>query len=135
MNTYLDKIGGLGSVIAATAAAAPCCLPFLAAVGSAVGLGAFSTYSEYLPYAVQGFAFLAVVGAFLSFRKHQNSLPLMLVIVSFGALIYVYNVFLVASLLYFALILLVIAAIWNTVATRKCNQCPPNEREQSLEQP
>ena len=120
---HLDKIGGTGSFFAAAAAAAPCCLPFLAAIGGAIGLGAFSAYSNYFSFGVQGFAFFAVVGAFLSFQKHKNVFPLILVTISFGSLIYVYNFALIAWLLYFALLLLAISAVWNTIAIKKCNQC------------
>jgi hypothetical protein len=127
MNTHLDKIGGLGSIIAATATATatagPCCLPFLATIGGTIGLGVLSEYSNYLSFGVQAFAFFAVVGAYLSFQKHKNAFPLVLVIISFGSLIYVYNVALVAWLLYSALSLLAISAIWNTIAIKKCNQC------------
>ncbi|MBT8123556.1 MAG: hypothetical protein KJO81_01885 [Gammaproteobacteria bacterium] len=123
MNTHLDKIGGVGSIIAAAAAAAPCCLPFLAAIGGAIGFGAFSSYSNYFSYGVHAFAFLALVGAFLSFQKHKNAYPLALVIISFVALIYVYNIALVAWLLYTALALLGISAIWNTISIKRCNQC------------
>ena len=123
MNTHLDKIGGIGSVIAATAAAAPCCLPFLATVGSTIGLGVFSSYSSYLSYGVQVFAFFVVIGAFLSLQKHKNVFPLLLAIISFGTIIYVYNFALVAWLLYSALSVLAISAIWNTISINSCNQC------------
>lgn len=123
MNTHLDKIGGAGSILAATAAAAPCCLPFLATIGGAIGLGVFSEYSTYISYGVQIFAFFALIGAALSFKKHRNIFPLILVAISLGSLIYVYNFVLVAWLLYLALALLAISAIWNTIATKRCNQC------------
>lgn len=123
MNTHLDKIGGIGSIFAATAAAAPCCLPFLATIGGAIGLGAFSAYSNYLSYGVQIFAFFAVIGAFFSFQKHKNIFPLVLVFISFISLVYVYNFSLVAWLLYTALVLLAISAILNVIFIKRCNRC------------
>lgn len=123
MKESLVNIGGLGSIVAAVAAAAPCCLPFLASVASAVGLSALLPYSEFIGYMVQGFGLLAVVGAFLSFRKHGKFGPVLLTVVCVAALVVVYNISLLAWLLYAALAGLLFAAIWNMLESKRCNQC------------
>jgi hypothetical protein len=117
MKESLLSFGGVGSSVSAVAAAAPCCLPFLASVASTVGLSAL------LPYSAQIFGLLAVFGAFLSFRKHGKYGPLALTVVCFGALVVVYNISLLGWLLYSALVGLMVAAIWNTLEARRCNQC------------
>lgn len=124
MKESLDKIGGTGSIISAVASAAPCCLPFLASVAGTVGLSSLLPYSEYIVYFVQAFGIVAVFGAFLSFQKHRKLGPLTLTVLSVAALIFVYNVSLLAWLLYSGLSGLVIAAIWNTIESKRCNQCP-----------
>ena len=124
MKESLDKIGGLGSIISAMAAAAPCCVPFLASIAGTVGLGSLLPYSGYIVYLVQLFGILAVVGAIFSFKKHRKIAPLILTVVCVATLIFVYNVSLVAWLLYSGLVGLVIAAIWNTLESKRCNQCP-----------
>jgi hypothetical protein len=99
-------------------------LPFLASVAGAVGLSALLPYSACMVFLVQGFGVLAIVGAFLSFKKHHKVGPLLLTTVSVVALFYAYNVALVAWLLYSGLAGLLIAALWNTVESKGCKQCP-----------
>lgn len=123
MKESLVNIGGVGSLVSATAAAAPCCLPLLASVASTVGLSALLPYSEFIGYIVQIFALLAAVGAFLSFCKHRKIGPLVITVVCVAVLVIVYNVSLVAWLLYSALVGLVVAAIWNMIESKRCNQC------------
>lgn len=123
MKDSLVNIGGVGSLVSATAAAAPCCLPLLASVGSTVGLSALLPYSEFIGYIVQFFTLLAAVGAFLSFRNHRKFGPLAITVVCVAVLLIVYNVSLVAWLLYSALVGLVVAAIWNMFESTRCNQC------------
>lgn len=123
MKESLVSIGGVGSIASAAAAAAPCCLPFLASVAGAVGLSALLPYSQYIAYLVQAFGFIAVVGAILSFRQHRKYGPLVLTAACVIGLLVVYNVSLIAWLLYSALVGLVLAAIWNTYESKRCNQC------------
>ncbi|WP_127347355.1 MerC family mercury resistance protein [Pseudidiomarina mangrovi] len=123
MKESLLSFGGIGSGVAAVAAATPCCFPVLASVASIVGLSALLPYSEYIAYIVQIFGLLAVVGAYLSFRKHGKHGPLALTVLCFSALLVVYNIFLLGWLLYSALVGLVVAAIWNTLEAKRCNQC------------
>lgn len=123
MKASLVNIGGVGGIVSAVAAAAPCCLPLLASVASAVGLSALLPYSGYIAYFVQFFGLLAVIGAFLSLRKHGKYGPFVLTLLSASALVVVYNISLVAWLLYSALAGLVVAAIWNMLESKRCNQC------------
>jgi len=41
---FLDKLGSVGAIL--TAATCAVCFPFLAVVGSAIGLGIFGRYAE-----------------------------------------------------------------------------------------
>lgn len=125
MKESLVNIGGIGSITSAVAAAAPCCLPFLASVASTVGLSALLPYSESIGHIVQIFALLAAAGAFLSFRKHRKFGPFVITVVCVAALVVVYNFSLVAWLLHSALVGLVVAAIWNMIESKRCNQCTP----------
>lgn len=123
MKESLVSIGGAGSIFSALAAAAPCCLPFLASVAGAVGLSALLPYSQYIAYLVQAFGVIAAIGAFLSFRRHGKYGPLALTVACVVGLIVVYNVSLIAWLLYSALAGLVLAALWNNYESKRCNQC------------
>ena len=123
MKESLDKVGSIGCLISAIAAAVPCCLPFLASVAGVIGLSSFAPYSSYIVYAVQGFGLLAVVGAFLAFRKHGTIWPFLLAMISVTAIVYVYNFSLIPLLLYSGLTGLVISAFWNIFEARKCGQC------------
>lgn len=123
MKESLVSIGGVGSIASAVAAAAPCCLPFLASVAGAVGLSALLPYSQYISYLVQAFGIIAAIGAILSFRRHRKYGPLVLTVTCVAGLLMVYNVALIAWLLYAALVGLVVAAIWNTYESKRCNQC------------
>ena len=123
MKESLVGVGGVGRIASAIAAAAPCCLPFLASVASAVGLSALLPYSAFISYLVQAFGILAAIGAFLSFRRHGKSGPLVLTAVCVVSLLVVYNISLIAWLLYSSLVGLVVAAIWNTFESKRCNQC------------
>ena len=123
MKESLTSVGGAGSILSAIAGAAPCCLPFLASIASTIGLSTLLPYSLYTTYLVQGFGILAVAGAYLSYKQHGKHAPLLLSTTSVAALIFVYNVTLLAWLLYAALAGLVVAAIWNMVEVRRCQQC------------
>jgi hypothetical protein len=70
MKTYLEKIGGIGSVIAA--AACPVCFPKLALIGALFGLGALGAYESQLFLAAQALIALAVVGHALAYLRHRK---------------------------------------------------------------
>jgi mercuric ion transport protein len=69
MKTYLDKLGSFGSVV--TAAACPACFPQLAALGTALGLGALAGYEGQIFLATKILVALAMVGHVLAFFNHR----------------------------------------------------------------
>lgn len=70
MKTYLEKIGGVGAVVAA--AACPICFPKLALIGAFFGLGAFSAFEYQFLVAAQALVALAVAGHVLSYFEHRK---------------------------------------------------------------
>ncbi len=64
----------IGAVLAASMA--PCCLPLLAAIGSASGVAALGIEPETGLRVMQGFALLAAGGAIVNFRKRGHAAPL-----------------------------------------------------------
>jgi MerC mercury resistance protein len=70
MKTYLEKIGGVGSVIAA--AACPVCFPKLALIGALFGLGALGAYESTLFAAAQFLVVVAVLGHALAYLRHRR---------------------------------------------------------------
>lgn len=80
MKTYLEKIGGIGAIIAA--AACPLCFPKLALLGALLGLGAFAAYETQLLIAALVLVALAVAGHVLSYRRHKKRRLLVLALVS-----------------------------------------------------
>ena len=63
----LDKFGAVGALLAA--AVAPCCFPLLAALGTALGLGALQSWRGYMDYAIQGFVVISATGSLFAFRQ------------------------------------------------------------------
>jgi mercuric ion transport protein len=74
MRVHLDKVGGIGAVVAA--AACPICFPKLALIGAVFGLGAFSAYEFQFLIAAQVLVGLAAVGHLLSYRRQRRAWPL-----------------------------------------------------------
>src|SRR6266446_6160286 len=70
MKTHLEKIGGLGAIIAA--AACPVCFPKLALLGALFGLGALSAYESQLFIAAQVLVALAVLRHVLAYLQHRR---------------------------------------------------------------
>ena len=89
--TYIDKLGAFGSIIAALAAATPCCLPLLAAGGASLGLGFLWPYQVELGWLFQSFALVALLGVFFAYRRHKKVLPLLLAVVAFAAIVIYYQ--------------------------------------------
>ena len=113
----LDRIGSIGSLIAAVAA--PCCFPLFATIGTALGLGALSQYEGTILYIFQGFAAVTVIGLLVSFLKHRNVAPLLLGTVACILLGYhFYRSFSLAAL-YGGLFALIAATFWNYFISRK----------------
>jgi hypothetical protein len=76
MKLHLEKLGAIGAILGALAAAPACCLPLLAAVGASLGLGALGRFQGALLYVLEAFVALAVVGAGIGFRSHRKPWPL-----------------------------------------------------------
>lgn len=123
MNPFMVSLGSAGSIVSALTAAAPCCLPMLATVASAIGISSLLPTTEFTEYLVQAFGILAAVGAAGSFRSHRKLGPLAVATVSAISLVVVYNISLIAWLLYAALAGLILAAFWNHHELRGCKQC------------
>lgn len=70
MKLSLDKVGGVGAVVAA--AACPICFPKLALVGALFGLGAFSAYEYQFLIAAQILVAIAVLGHALGYLRHRR---------------------------------------------------------------
>ncbi len=122
---HLDSAATIGTLLSALASALPCCLPLLASVAGALGLGLLNPYQGTLNWLLQGFVALALFSHIQSFRRHRNAYILALAAASALALFYAYNVELAAPLVYGGLAGLVISALWNYKEIRKCGVCHP----------
>ena len=71
MKLPLDKLGGIGAVVAA--AACPICFPKLALVGAFFGLGALGAYEYQFLVAAQALVAIALVGHVLAYLRHRRA--------------------------------------------------------------
>lgn len=127
MKLHFDKIGAVGTIFGALAAAPACCLPLLAAVGASLGLGALGQFQGALVYVLEAFVALAVVGAVIGFRAHRKLRPLLVVAASAAGIFYSFNVAHSQVLVFSSLAGLVVAAVWNTIEGRRCAACAPQQ--------
>jgi hypothetical protein len=123
MRSHLDKAGTFGGILAALAAASPCCLPLLATASASLGLGFLWRYESVAGWVFQGFALLALFGVVMAFRRHKQLLPLLLMAGSSGAIFGYYHVFHQAEFVYVGLVGLVAASVLNHRAAKQCNTC------------
>jgi hypothetical protein len=114
----LDKVGSVGAILAG--AAIPCCFPFLSLIGSILGLSFLAPYEAYVMYAMQGLVVLALIGSVIAYRGHRTILPLLLGIVSTGAVLYSLNTDMNIKILYGGLAGLLIVAVWNSIEATRC---------------
>ena len=114
----LDKVGSIGAVLAG--AAVPCCFPFLSLIGSILGLSFLAPYETYVMYAMQVLVGLAMVGSVIAYRGHRKILPLLLGIVSTGAVLYSLNTNMNVAILYSGLVGLIVVAVWNSIEAKRC---------------
>lgn len=132
MKLHLEKVGTIGAIVGALAAAPACCLPLLAAVGASLGLGVFGQFQGTLVYVLEAFIALAVVGAVIGFRAHRKLGPLIVAAVSAVGIFYSFNIAQSQVLVFSSLAGLVVAAVWNTIEGRRCAPCaPPSGQRQS----
>ncbi len=116
-------LGSIGSVLALVmAAAAPCCLPIFATFAGAVGLTALGLNEEFVLYAVQGFALIAVVGLVLAASRHRQFGPLILGAIATLALLFSFQAKFYALVVYFGLAGLCAASVWNYLISRKAKR-------------
>jgi len=119
--SVLDKVGAVGAFFAA--AAAPCCFPLLAAVGTVLGLGALQAWRGYMDYAIQGFVVLATVGNIFAFRQHRQIWTLGRGVTSAAAVLMSFYVSYQVELVYTGLGGLLVTAVWNFVAKHRAGAC------------
>lgn len=117
----LDKFGAVGALLAASAA--PCCFPLLAAIGTALGLGALQAWRGYMDYAIQGFALFSVAGSVFAFRQHRRTWPLLIALASVVLIFFAFYAGYHVSFIYAGLGGLALSAVWNIVAKRQVNSC------------
>jgi MerC mercury resistance protein. len=117
----LDKIGSLGAIFAA--AAAPCCFPMLAVVGSLLGLSFLEPYEGTMLYVFQGFILLALVGTLLAYRQHRKWLPLVIGVICAALVLYAVRTDFNSLLIYGGMAGLLLTAILNSIESRQCARC------------
>jgi mercuric ion transport protein len=83
VKAHLEKLGGVGAVIAA--AACPVCFPKLALIGALFGLGALGAYESQIFIGVQILTLVAVAGHILNFLGHRRKAPLIVAMLSGAA--------------------------------------------------
>jgi mercuric ion transport protein len=113
MKSYLDKVGSFGSLF--TAAACPACFPQLAALGTVVGLSAFTSYEAQIFLATKVLVVVAILGHVLAYRSHRR-LPLA-VLGAGGGILFFLGMYLFRSeaAIYLGLIAMVAASLADLV--------------------
>jgi len=125
--SHFDKVGAIGGIFAAFAAATPCCLPLLATAGASLGLGFLMPYQAVSEWVFQGFAFLALFGVIVAFRRHKQLIPLLIMLGAVAAILAYYHGFRQAALVYGGLAGLLAASILNHRAAKQCKACEPGQ--------
>jgi len=118
-----DKLGAVGAVLSAVAA--PCCFPFFAVIGNALGLGSVPFLRGNAPILIQAMTALAFVGQMASYLQHGKRGPLFISMVSAGLVAVAYFLSYHVLLIYAALAGLTIAAVWNVVNSQRARLCCP----------
>lgn len=125
--SHLDKAGTIGGIFAAFAAATPCCLPLLATAGASLGFGFLMPYQFVSEWLFQGFAFLALFGVVVAFRRHKQLLPLFVMLGAVAAILAYYHGLRQAILVYGGLAGLLAASVLNHRAAKQCKTCESNQ--------
>lgn len=115
---FLDKLGSVGSFLAALAC--PACFPMFAVVGSALGLGFLKPYEGWVFLAFQVLVLIALVGNVISFLNHRNKIALVIGVGSPVLIFFSLYFFFRPALLYTGLFGLLIASILNYIFNRRC---------------
>lgn len=126
-----DKIGTAGIFI--TAIFSPCCFPLFAFVASALGIGSSELFGGWTMWIFQTMVLVAIIGLYISYRKHKCLYPLLTAIPS-GLLIFYGYHFNDSDywiyFLYVGMFGLLIATIWNYRRNKihgECKTCIPYE--------
>lgn len=120
-----DKICSLGAILAA--ASCPVCFPLLAAAGSAIGLGVLHPYEGKILIIFQNLILGALIGLFLSFRRHRKALPLVVGTMSALLILYAFYIRFNEILNYIGLFGLLSASVLNIMENRCCAGCKAPE--------
>jgi hypothetical protein len=89
-NAAVERFGTIAVLLIALFS--PCCFPIFAFVLSAIGLGSFELFGGWTMWIFQAMVLVAVLGFYLSFRKNNFPLPLIISILSAGMVFYGYHV-------------------------------------------
>lgn len=114
----LEKFGTVGALLAA--AACPICFPKLALIGALLGLGVLAPFEGYFILAAQAMLVLALVGHWISYRRHGDRRIVMLAGLSVAAVLGALWIRYQEWLVYAGLAGIIVATIWSAVALRRC---------------
>jgi hypothetical protein len=117
----MEKIGTIGTVLAATAC--PACFPMLAVASTALGFGIFRPFERWVFTVFQVLVVVAMLGDILSFFCHRRALPLIIGLAGPLLIFFALYVRFNQLLLYLGLFGLVAASVLNCVANRQCARC------------
>jgi mercuric ion transport protein len=118
---FIDKIGSVGSLLAA--AACPVCFPMWAVVGSAVGLGVLSRFEGKVFLVFQSLVAVAVLGSVIAYFNHRKMLPLLARIISPALIFFGLYVFFHPVIVYSGLFGLAAGSVMNFIANHHCKKC------------
>ena len=122
---FFDKLGTVGAFLAA--ASCPVCFPLLGVAGTALGLGFLRPFEGVLMYVFQILVFIALIGNIFAFANHRRVIPLLIGIVSPGAIFWAFYIQFNYGLVYTGLFGLAVASVLNYVAQRRCKTCAPSK--------
>lgn len=117
LTANLDKIGTIGLFLAAIAT--PCCFPLFGFLLAAFGLGSAELFGGFTEYIFQGLVLIALTGTFISWRQHKNIVPMLIAIVSGGAIFYAYNFSFDSKTIYTGMLGLLASSGLNYYISRK----------------
>jgi hypothetical protein len=124
LSTHIDKLGTAGLFL--TVILSPCCFPLFAMAASVIGLGSFELLGGWTMWIFQAMVLVSVAGLYLSYRKHLNSYPLILAILSGLSIVYGYHFNESDYWIYFlytGMLVLLAATIWNYQINKRNNTC------------
>lgn len=118
---FLDKLGSIGAILAA--ATCSVCFPFLALIGSAVGLGVFGKYEGITLFIFQALVFIALIGNVVSYLNHKKIFPLIMGVVSPFLIFFSFYLYFNQLIIYAGLLGLLVTAVLNYLENRRRKAC------------